>query len=98
MDGLKLINETFGFIQGDKVLKWCAEKLQNYINEFHLLGRWGEDEFIIFLPELDSKQAKMIKEKTNYEYMLEKLREDIFVSLSLGSSICKKIRTYKRKF
>lgn len=86
VDGLKLINETFGLSKGDEVLKWCADKLQSCISNDQLLGRWGEDEFILLLPGIDKSQVKLIGEGINNLFLQENFKGNIPVSLSLGTA------------
>jgi diguanylate cyclase (GGDEF)-like protein len=47
LDNFKLINDTFGHIEGDKVLKDVADILRRHLRSYDIYGRWGGDEFII---------------------------------------------------
>lgn len=53
VDNFKSINDTFGHIFGDKVLKKVASVLQSSLRKKDILVRWGGEEFIIILPETD---------------------------------------------
>ena len=58
IDNLKGINDLFGFVQGDRLLKLFAEDIRNHIRSSDILARLGGDEFVIMLPETGVDQAK----------------------------------------
>jgi diguanylate cyclase (GGDEF)-like protein len=47
LDNFKLINDTFGHIEGDKVLREVARIIKSHLRNYDIFGRWGGDEFII---------------------------------------------------
>ena len=54
IDDLKAINDAFGHAGGDRVLKAVARTLQLGSRPFDVKGRWGGDEFIAILANLDA--------------------------------------------
>ncbi|MCC3356953.1 GGDEF domain-containing protein [Bacillus sp. REN16] len=59
IDHFKKINDTFGHLNGDSVLKNVAATLSNLIpTHCSVLGRYGGEEFILYL-EVDSKERLM---------------------------------------
>ncbi len=50
LDGLKLINNTLGQKEGDRVLKICAELLGSLLRKGDILARVGGDEFVALIP------------------------------------------------
>lgn len=68
IDNFKGINDTFGHIFGDKVLKTIADKIKEKIDNDDIVIRFGGEEFIVIFVNCTSIEAK---EK------LDKIREDI---------------------
>ncbi|GAI06634.1 unnamed protein product, partial [marine sediment metagenome] len=85
LNALKLINDAFGYRQGDRLLIKMAKILKKCFREEDIIARWGGDEFVILLPKTTEEDA--IK-------LVERIREDcqkttdqkIPVSISIGIS------------
>ena len=59
VDDFKLINDTFGHIAGDEVLKRTAKAIKETVSENDIIGRFGGDEFVVFFKNCeDNKSAK----------------------------------------
>ena len=52
IDNFKLINDGYGHMVGDVVLKEVAKSLENVVSEYGVVGRYGGDEFIFILPNV----------------------------------------------
>lgn len=52
LDGFKQVNDMYGHLLGDQVLKHVASKLQDCVRESDSVGRLGGDEFVICLPSI----------------------------------------------
>lgn len=63
VNGLKLINDALGHLEGDRFLKKVAEILKKFCYQGDIAARWGGDEFIALLPDCDSNDASRISEK-----------------------------------
>lgn len=75
LDNFKAINDTFGHIYGDQLLKSVAVRLREYCGEEALIARFGGDEFVaVFDESVDMVQAR-----------LEQLRESLALSINVGS-------------
>lgn len=87
LNGLKLVNDTYGHSKGDELLIKAAELIENSCRREDIIARWGGDEFVVLLPKTDldeaSKIGKRISENCRLAYV-----EDIPISMALGIS-CK---------
>jgi len=90
IDGLKLVNDTFGHQEGDALLIKAASIIKKACRENDVIFRWGGDEFVVLLPVTDDEQAEKICERIIYESK-EEQPIPIPLNISLGSA-CKKER------
>ncbi|MGE3180324.1 MAG: GGDEF domain-containing protein [Phycisphaerae bacterium] len=60
MDGLKKINDQFGHLSGDEVLKHAAACMSAQLRGFDIAARVGGDEFLILLPATDGDGAEQV--------------------------------------
>ncbi len=51
--GLSTINETLGHVIGDEVLRRAAHRLQEASEDGHVIGRWGDHEFVMFAQNVE---------------------------------------------
>lgn len=63
IDHFKEINDTYGHLIGDQVLKVLAQRLRRNVREIDIVGRYGGEEFVILLLENDLPTAQMIAER-----------------------------------
>jgi len=63
LDGFKRVNDRFGHDVGDRVLKRCALLIQRCLPRGARVIRWGGEEFLVILPDLDEQQAQRIAEE-----------------------------------
>jgi len=68
IDFFKKVNDTYGHQKGDEVLKSMSKILTKNTRQIDTVGRWGGEEFLIILSQIDLHQATI---------MAEKLREKI---------------------
>lgn len=83
LNGLKLINDSMGHHEGDKLLIKAGEVLRKSCRREDIVARWGGDEFIILLPGCDREAASRIVEQVN-EYCQHDDGFPIDLSISLG--------------
>ncbi len=62
-DNFKAINDTHGHLAGDVVLTEFSRRLQDSCREYDLLGRYGGEEFLVFLPRTDREGAIRVAER-----------------------------------
>ena len=63
IDHFKRVNDEFGHEVGDQVLIQLAELFSSSMRQRDLVARWGGEEFLIMLPDTDSKGAHLVAEK-----------------------------------
>jgi diguanylate cyclase (GGDEF)-like protein len=61
LDGFKLVNDRFGHLAGNRVLKLVAQGLRSACREYDYVARMGGDEFVMILPGM---QASAVKRKS----------------------------------
>lgn len=83
LNGLKLINDVFGHISGDMLIKKSAEILKRLCRREDLLARIGGDEFIVLLPHTKAKDAEILVDRVRTELSQEKVNS-IKCSMALG--------------
>ena len=90
IDKFKMINDTYGHIAGDLVLKNTAKKSKGMIRKTDFIARLGGDEFVIIQTFLESENdacalaSKILKE---FERPMKTNDTDLEISLSIGISI-----------
>jgi len=62
LDGFKTVNDIYGHLEGDNILKVVTDTIARTIRPTDLLARWGGDEFIVLL-DGDTKDAKALAER-----------------------------------
>lgn len=96
LDRFKLVNDTFGHIEGDKILKETAERLSLCIRENDTLARIGGDEFVILLDTLtDTQDVKDIAQRILAQLAkpYEIKNQPFYTGGSIGISISGKTKT-----
>ncbi|WP_286235401.1 GGDEF domain-containing protein [Thalassotalea sediminis] len=84
IDNFKNINDTYGHIKGDEVLKSIGKVVISGIREIDLACRYGGDEFCIILPECDTKNALNVGNNIIGEF--NKKYPDFALSLGISST------------
>jgi diguanylate cyclase (GGDEF)-like protein len=63
IDHFKLVNDTYGHLVGDRVLKAIAEALTGQSRDYDRAGRFGGEEFVLLLAQTSEKDACKIAER-----------------------------------
>lgn len=63
LDNFKEINDNYGHLRGDDVLKKTADIVRTILRETDFLCRWGGEEFLILATYTDKKQAYRLAER-----------------------------------
>lgn len=88
LNGLKLLNDTYGHSVGDEFLIAAAKVLKKVCRKVDLIARWGGDEFLILLPQTLIEDAKIIADRI-HEESLNVHCKGIPLSMAIGVA-CKK--------
>lgn len=62
-DAFKVVNDTHGHRAGDEVLELLARRIADAVREYDLVGRYGGEEFIVVVPELDPGDVRAMAER-----------------------------------
>lgn len=63
IDHFKAVNDTFGHPAGDKVIQAVAEVIREQIRDTDYAGRYGGEEFVVLLPDIDTLGAIVFAER-----------------------------------
>ena len=63
IDFFKAVNDTYGHLAGDRVLRAVAELLSTSLRESDTFARFGGEEFVMLLPETDVHQGRVVAQK-----------------------------------
>lgn len=88
VDGLKLYNDSFGHLLGDRLIKAAADILQQSLRASDVVARIGGDEFAVILPSASKETVDMVLKrlKSSIE-AFNAANEEFLLSLSTGMAI-----------
>ncbi len=84
-NGLKIANDIFGHLEGDRLLQTIANILRSATRHEDIVARWGGDEFAIILPRTDEQAASILRDRI-LQLCAEAESNPIKPSLALGSA------------
>lgn len=87
IDNFKEINDYYGHLTGDSVLREVAELLKKSLRKVDIVGRYGGDEFLIILPETNGDVALAVAQRIQkdiQQHRFRTMRDYITVSVSIG--------------
>ncbi len=86
VDHFKRINDTFGHVEGDEVLKAIAKCLQSNIRDMDILGRYGGEEFMVIFPETRLHDACHIAERCR-QNVAKIVMNNVTTSLTISGGV-----------
>ncbi|MGZ4824170.1 MAG: bifunctional diguanylate cyclase/phosphohydrolase [Terriglobales bacterium] len=88
LNGFKAINDRFGHLEGNKVLRQFAQGLQAACREYDYVARMGGDEFVIVAPGLEPEAAldKALRMNDIAKAAGSQVAADAVLSVSVGSA------------
>ena len=87
LDHFKKVNDTYGHLVGDVVLREVASLIKQSIREIDFVARYGGEEFALILPDTDKAGAIMVAERISGVVSKQKIRafdEIVTVTVSVG--------------
>jgi diguanylate cyclase (GGDEF)-like protein len=84
IDHFKRINDEYGHLTGDAILKDIATVLRNSMRTTDYCGRWGGEEFLFICTNTPENAAEAIVSKLQAALAQAKLAQDIQVTMSFG--------------
>jgi diguanylate cyclase (GGDEF)-like protein len=86
LDGLKEVNDTIGYDQGDHLISSLALAIGESLRDGHVAARMGGDEFIVILPDATPKQARKLARRISRRFERQPLHAGV-AEISAGASI-----------
>jgi diguanylate cyclase (GGDEF)-like protein/putative nucleotidyltransferase with HDIG domain len=89
MDGFKQINDRFGHLEGNRVLRLFAQALKDSCREYDYVARMGGDEFVVIAPGLatDAAGKKVEQLRTLARHAGNEVCGEEILSLSVGRAV-----------
>jgi diguanylate cyclase (GGDEF)-like protein/putative nucleotidyltransferase with HDIG domain len=90
VDHFKLVNDTYGHLQGDDVLKSVVALLKRGVRGGDVIGRYAGDEFVVLLPRTTIETAREVADRLRQSVERERIAlrgspsETVSVTLSIG--------------
>ena len=88
LDGFKEVNDSFGHLVGNRVLKGAAQGIRNACREYDYVARMGGDEFVVLMPGLSREDT--LARKIDFHEVVSRVGQEIcgqdILSVSLGEA------------
>lgn len=85
IDDFKLVNDNFGHLKGDEVLKCIGELLNHSVREMDLAARYGGEEMAVIMPRSNIQQASQVAERIRQKVQQQEF-DEFEVTVSIGVS------------
>lgn len=91
IDHFKKVNDNYGHIIGDNILKHCVNHIQKKLRADDLFARYGGEEFIVLLPKVKVEESLIVANKLliyieEAPYRSDEVEKPISVTISIGIS------------
>ncbi|WP_239618473.1 histidine kinase N-terminal 7TM domain-containing diguanylate cyclase [Cohnella mopanensis] len=87
IDHFKQINDTYGHLVGDEVIRSTADIVRSKLRRTDILARYGGEEFTVYLPHTNREQAELLAEKIMLavsDNWVDTGSEKVHVTISMG--------------
>jgi len=83
IDHFKAVNDSYGHLTGDQVLKIISARMRDIVRAYDILGRYGGEEFLVIMPDTGLEDARGLAERIRSSIKEESIG-NVSVTLSLG--------------
>lgn len=87
LDNFKAVNDQFGHLAGDLLLKDIAASLQKMVLKDCYVARWGGDEFVVLIPGATSKSLDFYIKKLQIDKSYKNDLDSTLVGMSVGFAV-----------
>jgi len=92
IDDFKRVNDAYGHIAGDEVIRTILGRIGGNLRDADLMGRWGGEEFVVLLDQGDHHGAAIAAERARSAVAAEPIRPTdpalpIPVTVSIGVAV-----------
>ena len=101
IDFFKKVNDVYGHLTGDRILKYVVKNIQQALRTDDLFARYGGEEFILLLPKTNIEESSIVAEKLRRiieqnPYSSDRLDAIISITISIGASQYQKEDTLEK--
>ena len=98
--GLRHINEEYGHDTGDKAIRIYSDYCRNFFRKSDMIAKWGDDEFIAFLPEVSEKSAKTISKRLisavkGIKFKCPAGERDVEIAVNIGICLSSPVNSFQ---
>jgi diguanylate cyclase (GGDEF)-like protein len=83
IDSFKALNDSQGHKRGDEILKMVADSIRSHTRRSDIVARYGGDEFLVYLSEVDDHHLQEVGEKIRRSVAAES-GDNMSVTISIG--------------
>lgn len=97
VDRFKSFNDTYGHPVGDRVLQTIARTLSLHLRDTDTYGRWGGEEFIIALMNMNERRLSLVAEKLRALIQNSTIKvgeRELTVTISIGATLVRPVDTF----
>jgi diguanylate cyclase (GGDEF)-like protein len=92
LDFFKQVNDTYGHLAGDEVLRTMSARAQAALRSYDLLARYGGEEFVVLLTECDMKTASILAERLRLAVESNTCKhEDLEISVTVSVGLAESL-------
>lgn len=86
LDLFKHVNDSYGHLVGDEVLRSAADRMANAVRKDDYVGRYEGEEFLVVLPNCTAEAARVVAERVRQSIAGEALPNEVEITVSIGVS------------